>query len=149
MPPVRVEILGEMFTAVDLAETRFFDLPCVYLMTHEEAGTHRIHYVGQTHCLRDRFAGHHQLKAAMALGATHALVLVVQSGRDRRAFETLLRWEFRPPLNEEEVPRHIQAWRAAQHCGKAEVANRAKAAHFGRVQATLPPVVSPPPAARR
>ena len=129
----RVEILGEMFTAVELGETRYFELPCVYLMTHEEDGAHRIHYAGQTHCLRDRFSGHHQLTAAKALGATHALVLVIRNERDRREFETLLRWEFRPPLNEEEVPRHMQAWRAAMHCGKAEIAARAKAAHLGRV----------------
>jgi len=126
----RVEILGEMFTAVDFGETRFFDLPCVYLMAHEEGGAHVIHYAGQTNCLRERFSGHHQFKAAIVRGATHALVLVIRNERDRREFETLLRWEFRPPLNEEEVPRHMQAWRAAVHCGKAEPAARAKAAHL-------------------
>jgi len=126
----RVEILGEMFTAVDLTETRFFDLPCVYLMANEEGDGFRVHYAGQTHRLRERFSGHHQLAAARALGATHALVLIIRDERDRREFETLLRWHFRPPLNEEEVPRHMQAWRAAMHCGKAEIAARARAMHL-------------------
>lgn len=138
----RVGILGEMFTAVDLAETRFFDLPCVYLMAHEEGAGFRIHYAGQTLCLRDRFSGHHQLEAAKALGATHALVLVIRGERDRREFETLLRWELRPPLNEEDVPRHMQAWRAAMHCGKQEIAARARMLHLGQAQQMLTPVVS-------
>jgi hypothetical protein len=133
----RVNILGETFTAVDLNETRYFDLPCVYLMAHEEKGGPRIHYAGQTHSLKERFSGHHQLKAAIDLGATHALVLVVQSQRDRLEFETMLRWELRPPLNEEEIPRPIQAWRAAMHCGKPDIAERAKALHFSRAQPML------------
>jgi len=138
----RVDILGEMFAAVDFAETRSIHLPCVYLMAHEDAGrqgVHRIHYAGQTHRLSERFAGHHRLEAAMALGATHALVLVVQSETDRRALETLLRYEFRPPLNEEAVPEHIQAWRAAQHCGKSDVAAKARAAHLKGARSMLPP----------
>lgn len=126
----RVEILGEMFTAVDLGETRFFELPCVYLMALEEGDSHRILYAGQTHSLKERFSGHHQLAAAKAQGATHALVLIIRDDRDRREFETLLRWHFRPPLNEEEVPRHMQAWRAAQHCGKADIAERARKLHL-------------------
>jgi hypothetical protein len=130
----RVEILGESFTSVDLGETRFFDLPCVYLMTHEADGAHRVVYAGQTHCLRERFSGHHQLAAARELGATHVLVLVVRSERDRRELETLLRWELRPPLNAEEVPRAMQAWRAAMHCGKADIAARARAAHLNGEQ---------------
>ena len=140
----RVEILGEMFTAVDLSETRLFDLPCVYLMAHEEGADFRIHYAGQTHCLRDRFSGHHQLEAAKALGATHALVLIIRGERDRREFETLLRWELRPPLNEEDVPRHMQAWRAAMHCGKQEIAERARLLHLGRAQPMLAPAVTSP-----
>jgi hypothetical protein len=135
----RVEILGEMFTAVDFAETCLFHMPCVYLMAHEEAGAHRIHYVGQTHRLSERFAGHHRLDAAIALGATHALILVVGSELDRRAFETLLRYEFRPPLNEEAVPEHIQAWKAAQHCGKIELAAKARLAHLKGARQMLPP----------
>ena len=135
----RVEILGEMFTAVEFGETRFFDLPCVYLMAREQDGAHRILYAGQTHCLRERFSGHHQLAAAKAAGATHALVLVVRNERDRRELETLLRWELRPPLNEEEVPRAMQAWRAAMHCGKADIAARARAAHLAGSRQMLPP----------
>ena len=78
----RENILGETFTAVDLNETKYFDLPCVYLMAHEDKGP-RIHYVGQTHSLKERFAGHHQLKAALALGATHQAVAdFIESGSD-------------------------------------------------------------------
>jgi hypothetical protein len=129
-----------MFSAVAFGKTRSVDLPCVYLMADwAEGSAHRIHYAGQTHCLSERFAGHHRLAAAIAVGASHALVLVIQSETDRLAFETVLRWHFRPPLNEEAVPTHMQAWRAAQHCGKAEVAARAKAAHLGGAQALLPP----------
>jgi hypothetical protein len=134
----RVEILGEMFTAVEFGETRFFDLPCVYLMAHEADGVRRIVYAGQTHCLRERFSGHHQLAAARELGATHALVLVVRSERDRRELETLLRWELRPPLNAEEIPRAMQAWRAAMRCGKADIAARARAAHLNGERQMLP-----------
>jgi hypothetical protein len=135
----RVEILGEMFAAVEFADTRSVHLPCVYLMAHEECGAHCIHYAGQTHRLSERFSGHHRLDAAIALGATHALILIVESEIDRRAFETLLRYEFRPPLNEEAVPEHIQAWRAAQHCGKIQLAARARAAHVKGTRAMLPP----------
>lgn len=136
----QVEILGEMFAFVDFGETRFFDLPCVYLMAHEQADQIHIHYAGQTARLKARYAGHHQLAAAKSLGATHALILVAPDARDRREFETLLRWHFRPPLNLEEVPTHMQAWRAAMHCGKHDVALRAKAAHLGQAQPVQAPV---------
>ncbi len=144
----QVEILGEMFAFVDFGETRFFDLPCVYLMAHEEASGIHIHYAGQTQRLSARYAGHHQLAAAKAQGATHALILVVRDARDRREFETLLRWHFRPPLNLEEVPTHMQAWRAAMHCAKPEAAERARAAHLGKAQPVLPPVFTKPGTAR-
>lgn len=140
MPQRRVEILGQMFTTVDFGATRFFDLPCVYLMAHEEPGGKLIiHYAGQTHRLNERYAGHHRLAEARALGATHALVLVVRGARDRREFETMLRWRLRPALNAEDVPTHMQAWRAAMHCGNAEIAHLAKAAHLAGSQAMLPP----------
>jgi hypothetical protein len=147
---VQVEILGEMFASVDFGETRFFDLPCVYLMAHEDAdGAMHIHYAGQTGRLNARYAGHHQLAAAKALGATQALILVVRDQRDRREFETMLRWHFRPPLNAEDVPTHMQAWRAAMHCGKADVAEQARAAHMSGAQSLLPPALNAPKVARR
>lgn len=135
----RVEILGEMFAAVPFEETRFFGLPCIYLMAHEEAGNFVIHYAGQTQRLDKRYAGHHQLDAAKARGATHALVLVARNSRDRREFETMLRWFYRPPLNAEDVPSHMQGWRAAMHCGKADVAELARAAHMSCSRGLLPP----------
>lgn len=137
----QVEILGETFSFVDFSETRFFDLPCVYLMAHEDAfGAIHIYYAGQTHRLSKRYAGHHQLQAAKALGATHALILIVRDTRDRREFETMLRWHFRPPLNAEDVPTHMNAWRAAMHCGKSDVAFRARSAHLGQAQPMHAPV---------
>ena len=146
----QVDILGEMFALVDFNETRFFDLPCVYLMAHEAAdGVLSIHYAGQTQRLSRRYAGHHQLAAAKALGATHALILVAPNPRDRREFETLLRWHFRPPLNAEDVPTHMQAWRAAMHCGKAGVAELARAAHMGGARPMLPPACNTPKVAQR
>jgi predicted GIY-YIG superfamily endonuclease len=138
-----------MFAVVSFGETRFFELPCVYLMAHQENGEHCIHYAGQTHSLKERFSGHHQLKAAMAAGATHVLVLVAPSEWDRRAFETMLRYEFRPPLNEEDVPTHIQAWRAAQHCGNEELAARARQAHMAGASTMSPPRYSAPPKAAK
>ncbi len=108
-------ILGWEFVVIGFTETRGVAQPCVYLMAHEEQpGVHRIHYAGQTHSLAERFAGHHRLDAAIALGATHVLAIMVPAERDRRALETLLRYELRPPLNEESVPTHVQGWRAAQ-----------------------------------
>ena len=145
----QIDILGEMFAFVDFGETRFFDLPCVYLMAHEDAAGIHIHYAGQTSRLSKRYAGHHQLEAAKALGATHAMILVVPELRDRRAFETMLRWHFRPPLNLEDVPTHMQAWRAAMHCGKADVAELARAAHMSGARLLLPPAYATPKVARR
>lgn len=145
----QVDILGEKFAFVDFGETRFFDLPCVYLMAHEDAaGDIHIHYAGQTARLNARYAGHHQLAAAKALGATHALILVVRDQRDRREFETMLRWHFRPPLNLEDAPTHMNAWRAAMHCAKHDVALRAKAAHLGQTQALNAPVFTQPKVTR-
>jgi uncharacterized membrane protein len=144
----RVEILGEMFAAVPFEETRFFGLPCVYLMAHESPDGFVIHYAGQTQRLDKRYAGHHQLDAAKARGATHALVLVVRNARDRREFETMLRWHFRPALNAEDVPTHMQGWRAAMHCGKADIAELARAAHMSCARALLPPGASQPMVAR-
>lgn len=144
----QVEILGEMFAFVDFGETRFFELPCVYLMAHEDAQGIHIHYAGQTQRLNARYAGHHQLAAAKALGATHALILIVRETRDRREFETLLRWYFRPPLNLEDVPTHMQAWRAAMHCGKRDAADRARAAHLGKAQPMHTPLFNQPKIAR-
>lgn len=144
----RIEILGEMFNAVPFEETRFFGLPCVYLMAHEQDGETVIHYAGQTHKLDKRYASHHQLDAAKARGATHALVLVVRNRHDRREFETMLRWFYRPPLNAEEVPTHMQGWRAAMHCGKADIAELARAAHMSCSRALLPPTAGQPMVAR-
>lgn len=140
----QVGILGEMFAAVPFEETRFFGLPCVYLMAHEAGADQVIHYVGQTHRLSQRYAGHHQLAAARARGATHALVLVAPDARDRREMETLLRWYFRPPLNAEAAPSDMQAWRAAMYCGKADVAEMARAAHMGGARPVLPAWTSAP-----
>ena len=137
----RVEILGEMFAVLPFDEARFFNLPCVYLMAHEAADNFVVHYVGQTSKLNQRYASHHQLAAAKARGATHVLVLVVRDARDRLAFETIMRWFFEPPLNAEEVPSHMQGWRAAMHCGKADIAELARTSHMTRKRALLPPAV--------
>ena len=144
----RTEILGEMFTAVDFGETAFFGLPCIYLMAHQDGADISIQYAGQTHSLSQRYAGHHQLEAAKALGATHALVLVAPEARDRREFETLLRWYFRPPLNLENIPSHIQAWRAAMHFEKIEIAELARTAHMNGTQPLLPSWLNRPKVAR-
>jgi hypothetical protein len=144
----RVEILGELFARVVFEETRFFGLPCIYLMAHDAEADVAIHYAGQTQKLSQRYAGHHQLKAAKERGATHALVLVAPDARDRREFETLLRWYYQPPLNLEEVPSHMQAWRAAMHCGKPEVAELARAAHMSGARPVLAPRDGQPKAAR-
>ena len=142
-------ILGWEFVVIGFAETRAVIQPCVYLMAHEAPpGVHRIHYAGQTARLNARYAGHHQLAAAKALGATHALILVVRDQRDRREFETMLRWHFRPPLNLEDAPTHMNAWRAAMHCAKHDVALRAKAAHLGQTQALNAPVFTQPKVTR-
>ena len=134
-----MRILGETFRLVSFGDTRLVELPCVYLMAHKAGGQHCIHYAGQTHDLCERFAGHHMLVSAMAGGATHALVLVVPEGEARRrAMETVLRWHFQPPLNREEIPTHMQAWRAATWLGMADVAERAKAAHFARTAPMAP-----------
>ncbi len=135
-----VEILGWTFRRVAFEETRLVELPCVYLMAHETApGEHAIHYVGQTHDLRERFAGHHMLAAAQAGGATHVLAMAVSEGEaHRRRIETVLRWELRPPLNREEIPTHIQAWRAANDLGLADVAQRARQAHLSGAAPLLP-----------
>lgn len=134
-----VDILGQQFRAVPFDHTRAYEMPCVYLMAHcDAAGAHCIHYAGQTENLAQRFAGHHQLAAAQAAGATHVLVLVVRDYRLRRALETVLRWHFRPPVNEEECPTHMQGWRAAQVCGLHEVADRARAAHLAGARSLLP-----------
>jgi hypothetical protein len=142
-------ILGWEFSVIGFAETRRVTAPCVYLMAHAaEPRVHRIHYVGQTHNLSERFAGHHRLDAARALGATHVLALRVETERDRRALETLLRYELRPPLNEEDVPTHLRGWRAAQACGRPELAAKARAAHLKGSQPLLPPWTRTPTTAR-
>jgi hypothetical protein len=142
-------ILGWEFVVIGFAETRGATQPCVYLMAHEaQPGVHRIHYAGQTHNLAERFAGHHRLDAAIGLGATHVLAMMVATERDRRALETLLRYELRPPLNEESVPTHVQGWRAAQYCGRPELATRARAAHLKGAQSMLPAWTNTPTSAR-
>jgi hypothetical protein len=146
------DILGWRFSVIAFAETKGVAQPCVYLMAHEdvrEPGVHRIHYAGQTHNLGERFVGHHRLEAAIALGATHVLALMVVREVDRRALETLLRYEFRPPLNEEVVPTHVQGWRAAQYCGRMEIAAKARSAHLKEERQMLPPWTRMPTTARR
>lgn len=135
-----IEIFAERFAFVEFVETRFFDLPCVYMMVHKSDEGVYIHYAGQTRSLNARYAGHHRLTAAKARGATHALILVAPDAGDRRALETLLRWRFHPPLNLEQRPTHMQAWRAAVHCGKTEIAEIARAAHLGNVSLVLAPL---------
>ncbi len=142
-------ILGWEFVVIGFTETRGVAQPCVYLMAHEEQpGVHRIHYAGQTHSLAERFAGHHRLDAAIALGATHVLAIMVPVERDRRALETLLRYELPPPLNEESVPTHVQGWRAAHYCGRPELAAKARAAHLKGSQAMLPAWTNAPKVGR-
>lgn len=127
------DILGFDFVLVPFAETRAVQLPCVYLMAHRDPGgarLHRIHYVGQTHNLAERFSGHHQLEAATAAGATHALALWVEHAHDRLHLETLLRYHYRPPLNAEEVPTHAQGWGAAIACNRPLLAAEARRAQM-------------------
>lgn len=145
---VQIEIFGERFAAVPLDETRLFSLPCVYLMAHREGAGFVVHYVGQTSKLNQRYASHHQLAAAKARGATHVLVLVVRDARDRLAFETMMRWFYKPPLNAEAVPTHMQGWRAAMHCGKADIAELARASHMTCERGLLPPMATRPVAVR-
>lgn len=145
---VQIEIFGERFAAVPLDETRLFTLPCVYMMVHRQAESFVVHYVGQTSKLNQRYASHHQLAAAKARGATHVLVLVVRDARDRLAFETMMRWFYKPPLNAEAVPTHMQGWRAAMHCGKADIAELARASHMTCERGLLPPMATRPVAAR-
>ncbi|MEY2757866.1 MAG: hypothetical protein RIR33_1644 [Pseudomonadota bacterium] len=144
----RVEILGEKFAVLPLDETRFFTLPCVYMMVHEENARFVVHYVGQTGKLNQRYASHHQLAAAKAQGATHVLVLVIRDAHDRLAFETMMRWFYKPPLNAEAVPTHMQGWRAAMYCAKADIAELARAAHMNCERGLLPPMATRPVAAR-
>ena len=75
-------------------------------------------------------------------------MLVAPDARDRREFETLLRWYYRPALNLEEVPTHMQAWRAAMHCGKPDIAELARAAHMSGMRPALPAWSLRPAAAR-
>lgn len=138
------EILGERFTAVDFSETAFYGLPCIYLMAHQDDEAICIHYAGQTGKLSRRYAAHHQLAAARALGATHALIVVAHDAGDRRAFETLLRWWFQPPLNLEPTPTHLQAWRAAMRLGKDEAGRLARQAHLDGARKLLPAWTSRP-----
>lgn len=140
----RIEVLGEKFAMLPFDEAKFFTLPCVYLMVHEQGDQLVVHYVGQTSKLNQRYASHHQLAAAKARGATHVLVLVVRDARDRLQFETMMRWFYRPPLNAEEVPTHMQGWRAAMHCGKADIAELARASHMTCERGLLPPMATQP-----
>ena len=55
-----------------------------------------------------------------------------------------LRWEFKPPVNEEDIPTHMQAWRAAQACGLADVAMRARQARMSGATQLLPPWATRP-----
>jgi hypothetical protein len=144
--PARIDIHGLSFTAIPLADAARHDVPCVYLMTSEEQGVHHIHYAGQTHCLCDRFATHHRINEAITRGATHALVLIVRDARIRLALETVLRWSLRPPMNAEDVPTHMQAWRAAQACGLHDIATHARTAHLSGARAMLPPWTRTPAA---
>lgn len=135
---------------IPFAGTRRVCEPCVYLMVHRDPGTaglHQIHYAGQTHNLGERFASHHRLEAAIVRGATHVLAMAVEREIDRRALETLLRYEFRPPLNEEAVPEHIQGWRAAQYCGRPLLAAKARRAHLAGARQMLPPWTRTPKSA--
>ena len=109
-------------------------------MVHEAGGKFVVHYAGQTSKLNQRYASHHKLAAAKARGATHVLVLVVRDARDRLAFETMMRWFYKPPLNAEDVPSHMQGWRAAMHCGKADIAELARASHMTCERGLLPPM---------
>jgi hypothetical protein len=145
------DILGWSFVLVPFAETRAVRLPCVYLMAHRDAGApgvHRIHYAGQTHCLADRFAGHHQIEAAAGAGATHALALWVEDLNDRLNLETLLRYHYRPPLNAEAVPSHAEGWGAAMACGRSQLAEVARRAQMTNARFMLRPASAGPPLSR-
>lgn len=142
------DILGFDFVLVPFGETRSVQLPCVYLMAHRDpAGErlHRIHYAGQTRNLAERFAGHHQLEAAISAGATHALALWVEALDDRLNLETLLRYHYRPPLNAEESPSHAQGWGAAIACNRPLLAAEARRAQMSDARFVMRPAAVRPP----
>jgi hypothetical protein len=146
------DILGWDFVLVPFSETRSVKLPCVYLMAHRDTGgerLHRIHYAGQTHNLADRFAGHHQLDAAIAAGATHALALWVEQVNDRLNLETLLRYHYRPPLNAEEAPSHAQGWGAAIACNRPLLAAEARRLQMSNARFAAWQASAEPPLSRR
>lgn len=145
-------ILGFDFVVVPFAETRSVQLPCAYLMAHRDPVDTRVHcilYAGQTLNLAQRFAGHHQLAKALTLGATHALASWVEDSDERFWLETLLRYHFRPPLNLEEIPSHLDGWRSALACRQFALAERAKAAHFKGERWMDDPVTAPWPKSNR
>jgi hypothetical protein len=146
------DILGFDFVLVPFAEVRTVQLPCVYLMAHRDPGggdLHRIHYAGQTKNLAERFAGHHQLAAAISAGATHALALWVEQLHDRLHLETLLRYHYRPPLNAEQAPSHAQGWGAAIGCNRPLLAAAARRAQISDARFAASSAFAEPPLSRR
>lgn len=70
-------------------------VPAVYAVLNG-----RVLYVGQTDNLKERFANHHCALGFVLHSATHVAVLREGSEEMRRAIETDLVSNYRPPLNQ-------------------------------------------------
>jgi len=88
-------------------------------------------YTGIARHLGDRLLGlsHEKWPRAHACGVTHVHLFEVPDEGVSRDFETVLRYELEPPLQDQPRPAHLTASKAARRVGFEEIADRAYARH--------------------
>ncbi|WP_370171166.1 MULTISPECIES: hypothetical protein [Hyphomonas] len=104
--------------------------PGNYIMTKWERSNPLFHtplYTGIARNLGQRLLGnnHEKWPRASEAGVTHVHLFSVEDERTSRDFETVLRYELQPPLQDQPRPSHHVAAKAASRIGLKDVADRA------------------------
>lgn len=103
-----------------------------YVMARADgAGLNYALYTGIAEDLADRLLGvaHEKWPRAQEFGVTHVHVVRIDDEAQSRDLETVLRYHFVPPLQDQPRPLHATAFHAANRIGMRDVAIRAMAAH--------------------
>ena len=103
-----------------------------YVMARADgAGLNYALYTGIAEDLADRLLGedHEKWPRAQEYGLTHVHIVRIDDGAQSRDLETVLRYHFVPPLQDQLRPLHATAFHAASRIGMHDVAVKALAAH--------------------
>ena len=116
------------------SQRRLLDGPGNYVMARADRTELNLDYALYTGIADDLAVrllggGHEKWPRAEAYGVTHVHIMRIDDVAKSRDLETVLRYHFQPPLQDQPRPLHLTAFHAASRIGMHDVAIAALAAH--------------------